>query len=316
MSKIAAPGVYEMRADQYHADPAPEPSLSRGIAHLLVRRTPRHAHYAHPRLGGGTNVEISRVMDDGSAVHALMLGRSDEIKLMTTRYGEKHKKAGQLVTDYKTEAATTERDAIRSAGGIPVLPSEFGRLKRCADAALADIAANPDCTDFLAPGKSEAVVIWQEDGFWFRIMVDRLPDRPGAAPFDVKATELSAAPGAWERRLQLEYSFQDAFYCRGIRKVFGVTPEPMRFIVAELREPFAGVCMTATPALRAIAEAEVERAIRLWRECLTADRWPGYPPFTAHVDAPAWLLMQHEARQLQDEFVEDHAPEDSRKSTR
>ena len=35
---------------EYHADPAPEPSLSRSLAHTLLTRSPRHAWQAHPRL--------------------------------------------------------------------------------------------------------------------------------------------------------------------------------------------------------------------------------------------------------------------------
>lgn len=62
-----------------------------------------------------------------------------------------------------------------------------------------------------------------------------------------------------------------------------------------------------TPAdLRAIAEAEVDRAIALWGRCMRSGEWPGYPPFTAHVDAPAWMQMRADEAALRDEFVQEN----------
>ena len=61
--------------------------------------------------------------------------------------------------------------------------------------------------------------------------------------------------------------------------------------------------MACAPALLAYAEREVERAIALWRRCLSAGEWPGYPTQIAYVDAPAWLLEQQEERR----FIEEMA---------
>ena len=68
--QITAPGLYPMDAEVYHADPVAVPSLSSGIAKLLIRQTPMHAHAAHPRFGASDFTPTS-VMDDGSAVQAI-----------------------------------------------------------------------------------------------------------------------------------------------------------------------------------------------------------------------------------------------------
>jgi hypothetical protein len=47
--------------------------------------------------------------------------------------------------------------------------------------------------DVFTAGKGEVVLAWQEDGFWFRCMVDWLHDDLLAAD-DLKTTGLSAAP--------------------------------------------------------------------------------------------------------------------------
>ena len=48
--QVACPGVYQLDALAYHADPCPVPSLSAGVAHTLLTQSPLHAKYCHPRL--------------------------------------------------------------------------------------------------------------------------------------------------------------------------------------------------------------------------------------------------------------------------
>lgn len=304
---VAAPGIYEMEPGQYHADPCPLPSLSSSIARTLIRRSPLHAHAAHPRLGGAGGTRPTRAMDDGSVVHSLLLDKGATVVPLRAVYGPKHERAGEPVTDFATKAAQEERDALREAGHLPVLAHRLPELRRCAAAIARNLRFHQDGGDFFAPGRTEAVVVWEEDGIWLRCMVDRLPDDPRAPPYDIKTTALSAAPGGWERRLQTDYAFQAAFYARGLRAVRGVTPAPMRFVVGEIEPPHGVAVMCAAPSLQAIAEAEVERAVALWRRCITEDFWPGYPPFTAHVEAPTWMLTQQDEAQMRDHFAEEHA---------
>lgn len=305
MFQVSAPGIYTMSEADYHADCCPEPSLSRGIAQVLVRQTPMHAYHVHPRLGGNGGIVASKVMDHGSALHAMLLGKGADIELIRTVYGPKHKLAGKPVVDYKTDAAAEERDELRASGRIPVLPADMPDLLRCKGAVLRQINAHEDGADFLAPGQSEAVVVWQEDGLWFRIMIDRLPEERHAAPYDLKFTKMSVAPGGWERRLQTEYAFQDAFYRRGIKAVRGIMPPPMRFIVAELDQPHGVSIMACGPSLVDLAEREVERAIQKWRHCVKTDTWPGYPPYTAWVDATSWQITQADEAGMRDQILED-----------
>ncbi len=301
---ITAPGIHDIGEAAYHADPCPAPSLSRGIAQLLIRKSPMHAHFAHPRLGGGDDPDVTTIMDDGSAIHTLFLGKGSRVVPLATTYGPKHKKAGQPVTDFKTETATEERDAIRADGGIPVLAGQHPVLVRAAEIAREYLRMHQDGADFFEPGRSEAVVAWQEDGFWLRCMIDRLPDDPRAPPYDVKVTAMDATAGSWERRLRDVYAFQDAFYRRGLRAVRGVTPPPMRFVVIEREPPHGVSVMACAPSLVMLAEQQVDRAIRAWKHCLATDNWPGYPPFTAHVEAKPWQLEAEDAAATREEIME------------
>lgn len=293
---IGTPGIYDIGHDAYHSDPCAIPSLSCSIAKVLIRRTPRHAWQAHARFG---NVGIipTAVMDDGSAMHAMMLGHGHLVEPIRTVYGPKvkdKKKVGKPVTDYKTQESQDERDEIRGMGRIPVLAHRLPELLRCKGAALRQLEQAEDGAVFLSPGRNEVCAVSIENDVMLRCLVDRLPDDPALGAGDLKCTEMSAAPGGWDRRLQTEYAFQCAFYRRTLRGAEGFERPPMRFGVIELDPPHGTVIMSAGETLRAIAEAEVERAIQLWRRCMRTNEWPFYGTQTNWIEAAGWQIAKAE----------------------
>jgi hypothetical protein len=283
------PGIHKMTQDAYFADPCPVPSLSHSIAKKLLHQSPKHAFAAHPRLGGGSDKKTTSAMDDGSIVHSILLGKGSDIATIDA-------------DDFRTKAAKEARDAAHAAGKIPVLSHKLASLQMCAAAAKDQISAHPDLKGFFEPGRSEAVLAWQEGATWCRGMIDRLPDDPRLPVFDLKLTGLSAAPEEWERRMVREYATQDAFYMRGLEAI-GQKRPAFLFIVIEFDAPFGMSVMASAPSLRAYADAEIERALTLWGECMKSQRWPGYPQFTAHVELPGWMAMRQEERALRDEFA-------------
>lgn len=306
---IDTPGLYEIDAETYHQDPAVVPSLSCSIARMLVRKTPRHAYQAHARFGS-VGIIPTAVMDDGSAVHAMMAGQSHLIEVIRTVYGPKTKNKaliGMPVRDYMTDAAKEERDEIRALGRIPVLQHRLPELTMCYRAALQQLEEADDGDVFLSPGRSEIMAVSREDDVWFRVLVDRLPDDRKLAPGDLKCTGLSAAPGDWERRLQTEYAFQDAFYRRVLRGAEGFDRPPMRFGVIELELPHGTVINAAAATLQAIAEAEVERAVQRWRHCMRTGVWPLYPRHTAWVDAKPWQITEAGEAEDRERFIMEAA---------
>ena len=304
---IIEPGLYEMPAAQYHADCCSPISLSRGIAHMLIRQSPEHAHWHHPKLGGHDDIEASHVMDDGSVIHELLLGKGSGIVPLTAVYGPKHELAGQPVRDYRTKDAKEEHDAIVALGKTPVLQHRLVELKAIAEIAEVKLLLHPEGGDFFAPGRSEVVGVSEEAGALLRVMVDRLPDDPALPPYDLKLTKLSAAPGGWERRFLTEYAFQGSFYSRVLCGAEGFKRPPMRFIVIESEPPHGVVLFAAAPSLIELASRDVEKSIRVWRNCLSTDSWPGYPPFTMHIEAPPWLQMRAEEQELREDMMEDES---------
>jgi hypothetical protein len=307
---LTEPGIYEISMAEYHADPCEVPSLSSSIAKLIVRRTPKHAWQAHARFGAA-GLEPSRVMDDGSTEHAMLLGQEHLIQEISTVYGPKTKRKdliGLPVKTYQSDAAQEERDEIRDAGKIPVLHHRLAELLACKEAALEQIKLAADGPAFLAPGRNEITAVAREADVWLRCLVDRLPDNRRLPPIDLKCTEMSAAPGDWERRLRSEYAFQDAFYRRVLRGAEGVERPAMRFGVIELDPPHGVVFNAADTILRSIAEAEVERAIQRWRMCMTTGIWRCYPPHTAWVEAKSYQIEEAEDAAAREDFSDARDP--------
>ena len=286
----------------YHADPCPEPSLSSGIARLLLSRSPMHAWHAHPRLNPNHEPRAgNKAMDAGSMIHKILLGVGQDIEVIEVPYGPKHAKAGQLVTDYKTDAAQAARDAVIARGAIPVFAGDLAEIHEAAAAIRKGIEATVEGAMLFEPGIPEATLIWREGSIWCRARADYLLNDPFMPILDLKTTKLSANPEEWQRKLAADYCFQDAFYRRGLTALRQETP-PMRFIVGEQEKPHGVAVCCAAPSLAAYAEDGVERAIRMWGKCLASGNWPGYSPQTAHVECPPWLLNRMEEQSMREEL--------------
>jgi hypothetical protein len=276
MVKVSTPGVYNLSAADYHADPCPQPSLSKSIAKVLIDRSPRHAWWAHPRLNPDFETETATKFDLGTAAHALLLGDEARFEIIDA-------------DSYRGKAAQEARDAAYAAGRTPLLVDQYEQVVAMARAARVQLTAHEEAADAFTAGKPEQTLVWCEGDIWCRARLDWLPDR-GRIFDDYKTTSAAAHPDAWGARTFFDTGcdFQDAFYRRGIRAVLGITDPVFRFVVQETEPPHALCVMQADPAVRTIADKKVEAAIALWSRCLKADRWPGYPSRTCHLELPIW----------------------------
>lgn len=287
--RIDQPGVYEISAEDYHADPCPAPSLSSSMAKIIYNRTPLHAWKAHPRLNPNFEADTADKFDMGSAAHALILGDPKHFEIIDA-------------ADWRTKEAKAARDAARAAGKIPLLTEQWDRVNTMVTFGLTQLAHHGDARGAFTKGKPEQTLIWQEDGIWCRARLDWLPES-GSIFHDYKSTDASASPDAWQRILfSLGFDIQAAFYRRGIRAL-GLCENPeFKFIVQETDDPFALCVIGLMPGAIDLADSKkVAEAIRRWKWCLTNGRWPGYPNRTCYVDAPAWHETEVLAREVRDD---------------
>lgn len=273
------PGIYQMPAAEYHADPCPKPSLSNSIAKVLINQSPHHAFIQHPRLGNEVESEESSRFDIGSAAHAMLLENDDSIVEVVE------------ADDWRTKAAKEKRDDARAAGKLPVLAKNFVHLRAMVQAAR-DYIATTELTGIFDDGMPEQTIVWKEDGIWCRMRPDWLTEN-WFINLDYK-TCASAEPNAFGRHMtSMGYDVQAAFYQRGLRAIGGPDDSNFIFLAQEIEPPYACSLHSLSNIAVEMAEAKVQRAIDIWRECITSGKWPAYPSQICYQEPPAWAVNQY-----------------------
>lgn len=287
---------HDMSAKEYHADPAPEPSLSSSVARILLDQSPRHAWLAHPRLNPEQDTdEPSRAKEIGSAVHKLILGRGAEISVIDA-------------TDYKGGAARSARAEAMASGSIPVLVGDLATAEACAASFVEQMASIEGCAGF-SGSPSEVVAIAQDEtGAWLRAMMDRLEEHErGAIIWDVKTTGQSAAPQAIGRKIaDMGYEVQSALYERAL---LNIRPElagriVFRWAFIETEPPHLLTVAELDATGLEIGRKKVAAAIHLWNRCRTSESWPGYPARIIRAEYPVYAERSWLERELQDEEIQ------------
>jgi len=293
---IDAPGVYDLDAATYFADPCPTPSLSASIAAVLISKTPMHAAFLHKRLNPDFEESDDSKFDFGNAMHAALLGGA---RLAVIPFDS-----------YRSKAAQEARDGAWARRSVPVLPEQLERVQAACRAVWRHLSEHRECSEALSKGRPEQTLIAREGRVWIRVKLDWLPELtvPGKkrlAFYDLKTTT-DANPDVWTRRLfEIGADVQSALYRRVIRTVLGIENPIFRFVVAEAKPPHGVSVVELDPAAVDLADRKVETAIRIWDRCLEAGKWPGYPPVVHHVAAPAWQQQKFEDRVLRKQTLEE-----------
>ena len=268
--------IQSISAEAYHADPAPQPSLSSSVAQILLTQSPRHAWLAHPKLNPNYVAEEDSRFDLGSAAHAMLLEGDDSGIVWVD------------ADDWRTKAAKEHRDAARAAGVLPLL-IKYQPILQAMVAEAQTYVASSELGDILSTGAAEQTLMWEENGTHCRARLDLLSaDR--RVILDYKSTE-NAAPDAFIRQIgRMQYDVQAEFYCRGVRSEGG--DPTFVFLAQEITPPFACSLVGLSNAYREIGQSKCERAIRLWAHCLATNEWPGYSNRVAYAEPPAYMLNE------------------------
>lgn len=289
MSNITSPGIYDIGHADYHADPCPEPSLSRSVLKELVNRSAIHAWASHPRLNPNHEQDFNRQANLGSIAHALLLNEASIIRVLEFE-------------NYRTKAAQDLRKEALAADQIPCLPKELEAAQAMIGLARRQLRST-DAADAFTNGKPEQTIVWQEGDLWCRARLDWLPDQDEGDVIidDYKTTAGAALAEDWAKATLVDkgYDLQAVFYTRAVKAVWPkIRSIRMRFIVQEQKFPHAISVVQITPETLRRAERRMEEGIAHWGRCLRRDRWPGYSRETQFVDAPVWHLQRWENQEF------------------
>ena len=295
--RVSAPGLYHMPTRTYHADPAPEPSLSSSVAKVIVGQSQEHAWAEHPRLGKAPDVERdpTRPMEIGTAAHKLILGHGADLVVIDA-------------ADYKGGAAKASRAAAYAAGDAPILRPDLEKAETLSEQVALRLARIPGCEGFQGAPAEVVAVARDLSGAWLRIMMDRVEIHADhAIIWDVKTGDTSAAPQTLGRRVeQMGMEVQAAFYIH----VLGLLLPHLkgriafRWIFVENAAPH-GVCVAEADAAGLyIGARKLALAVTRWNKALKSGTWAGYPSAIVRVDYPEWAQkkwLEREALELADE---------------
>jgi hypothetical protein len=281
-------GVYQISSEEYHADPCPVPSLSSGIAKIMLDQSPRHAWAAHPRLNPAYKAENSQQFDLGKAAHSLILDDPQRFVYVEA-------------DSYRTKAAQLERDAAYQAGHIPLLPSQALAVEGMQRAFHSDLSRHTELQEAWGYGSSEQTWIDCDEGTWFRIRPDRVSEQMHII-IDYK-TIANAAPESCVRQIfAMGWDVQNGFYRRTANFLKDAWEVPYRFVFLfqETEPPYCLTAVELAPDAQAYADHRAAKAVALWRQCMAEQSWPGYPAETCFANLPTWTAKRWESEQIRE----------------
>ena len=278
--KVTEPGVYAMPADVYHADPVPGGSLSSSGAKLLLPPS-CPAKFRHYRDHGRPD---TKAFDEGHAAHRLVLGDGPEIAVLDA-------------DSWRTKAAQTWAEEARAEGLTPLLGKEAAVVYDMADALRRDPVAGKLFDP--ASGAAERSLFWQDErtGIWRRARLDWLP-----TPFEGRRMILvdykscrSADPEAISKAIN-EYGYhqQAPWYQDAVEGAMGLPRPAFVFVFQEKTAPYVVTVVEPDPTSLRIGAHLNREAIRVYRECVRTDTWPGYSTGVELVPLPAWAEKRYQ----------------------
>ncbi len=214
-------------------------------------------------------------MELGTAVHALLF--------------ETAPVAAFPAGDGRTKAVKEARAAALLAAdevGTLLLPADQYEVA----VLLADaVRTHPTAARMLTGGVAEHTAYWvdQDTGVTCRARLDYYA--AGRAVFDVKTAIDASRSGFSRAAAKFGYHLQDVWYRTAIRQV---TDEelPFVFVVVEKAGPWQVAIYQLDADAAAAGEHEMRRALALYAECESNDRWPGYPADLQTLSLPPWAL--------------------------
>lgn len=281
---ITEPGVYEIPAEVYHADPILGGSLSSsGARRLLPPSCP--ALFRHEQLHGR---KTRRVFEIGHAAHALVLGTGPELVKVEA-------------DNWRTKAAQEKAAEARARGAVPLLPDEYAEIHAMADA----LRAHPVARALFDPdyGRAEQSLIWRDgpSGIWRRAMLDWLPDAgPGRLIVPDYKTTTCAAPSELSKTVhKWGYHQQHAWYVDGAQALdLGDQDAAFVFVFQEKTAPYLVTVIELDALALRIGRERNRQAIEVYAQCSESGVWPDYSNEVESVPLPVWVERAYERGEL------------------
>lgn len=262
--KVREPGVYSLPLDRYHEQCTDGPSVSSSGLRTILRESPAH-FFARSSLNPDRVPEPpSEALLLGGAAHHLLLGEDD----FSTQFVERPERFDSWRTN-NSKAWKADQEA---AGRSVLLPSQLETIRGMARS----LARHPLVQAGILNGEIERSFFWQDEatGIWLKSRPDAIPNASGDLA-DLKTT-VSVRTEALERTIaDYGYQQQAALIADGYRAILGTDITSFSLVFVEKSPPYCVRVVTLKDDDITRGARQNRAAIKLLRQCLDDDAWPG-----------------------------------------
>lgn len=288
--KITEPGVYAgVDIERYHHDPELFDgfSISSSGLRALLRR-PAEYWWSSPYNPNRQEPESKSALDFGKAAHMLLLGEdgfAEQYSLRPATYIDS-KGDEKLWNGNSTwcKGWLAEQD---SAGRTVITETEIAHIRHMADALSRKEAIRLGILN----GKIERSIFHKDRDIWLKSRPDVIPISSGDF-VDLK-TAASVDDETLSRAIFAHgYHVQAGLLRMIVREVLGPDAfTSFTFVFVEKAPPYDVRVMQLKDADIDLGERQARQGLKLLRECLKRQDWPGYDGFDQHIsyiEMPAW----------------------------
>lgn len=249
----------------------------------LIHRSP--AHYMAAKLEKPAETP-AKVL--GTAMHAAVL----EPDTFTERFIAEPADLNKRTKTGKEEYAAFELECIRKHLTI-LTQDQYATSLAVRDAIFHNTLVSKTLK---YKGKAECSIYWHDDALMEEL---GLPDdyllckcrpdflRDDGVVIDFKSTT-DARPGAFQRSvLEYRYYVQHAYYCSGIKAVFGSYRDYI-FLCCEKEPPYAAAVYMLDDEHFFKGVREYRQDLKTYIKCKQEDKWPAYEEKIFTLELPKW----------------------------
>ncbi len=257
--------ISSMPEEQYRA----ADGLNFSNLKILMQRSPAHLYAAMH----GPKEEATPAMRLGSLTHTAIL--QPELASFVVR------PEGMTFT-------TKEGKAWRDAQTQTIITTDEGAA---IESMKQSVMSHPMAKRLLAKGSAEQSLFGRDaSGLMRKGRLDFIPQGSNAI-VDLK-TCIDASPDEFAKQVgNLGYLFQ-AYYYLKLAKLCGLERQTFFFIAVEKSAPYAVAIYQVPDDYIRAAGLLVEAAVQTYRNCVEANKWPGYGDTHKDLILPAWAEKQ------------------------
>lgn len=291
--RIVEAGIYrDIDSAVYYADPLPTPSFTQSLAKVLNDQSPMHAREENPRLASPTEDDDEaekyvKAQAIGNAAHKMILHRGKDVEIIDAK-------------DFKGGDAKKLRDEANTAGRVPILKKHMLIADRMVQRAYEQLLVHED-RDAFTNGSGEVMICWQEDGVWFRSLVDWLSHDLRTVD-DYKSSGMSMAAHVLGKRAEAGgWHVQAGMIERGLNVLDpdGAGRRRFRFIAQEQAGyPFGLNVMHMNEYWMTFGRKMIDQAIERWKIAIQSGEWECYPTRGITPDFPGYRETDWLAREV------------------